>query len=275
MTHQPTKMKKSIITYGLMAGIVISMLMLYNVNSASYREGNFDFDRSLMIGYASMLIGFSFVYIGIRKYRDKYREGIITFRRAFKTGSIMVLIASTIYVAAWLVDYFYFIPDFLKKNSAHMLDGLRATGASPVEIDQQAKEMAPFAPMYKNPFFNAMMTYIQILPVGLVITLISSFILKRKMRKFIHSIVTYKVASTFSQLLEGWFTVYKQYLSVSFISANKVSLFTFPHYIGNRSALILGRDHGKTVCTISAVLDGENGLPLDVYFKNDLDNLRR
>ena len=68
----------------------------------------------------------------------------------------------------------------MEKYSAHMLDQLRASGASQVEIDKQAKEMADFATMYNNPFFNAMMTYIEILPVGLVVTLISSFILKRK-----------------------------------------------------------------------------------------------
>ena len=91
-----------------------------------------------------------------------------------------MLVASTVYVAAWLVDYFYFIPDFMEKYSAHMIDQLKASGASQVEIDKQAEEMATFAVKYKNPFFNAMMTYMEILPVGLVVTLASSLILKRK-----------------------------------------------------------------------------------------------
>ena len=95
----------------------------------------------------------------------------------------MVLIASTIYVAAWLIDYFFFIPDFMEKFSAQELDKLKASGASQVEIDKQTKEMADFARMYKNPLFNAMMTYAEILPVGLIVTLISSLILKRKTAK--------------------------------------------------------------------------------------------
>ncbi|MEO6671174.1 MAG: DUF4199 domain-containing protein, partial [Ferruginibacter sp.] len=97
--------------------------------------------------------------------------------------SMIVLIASSIYVVAWLIDYFFFIPDFADKLSAHMLDELKATGASQLEIDKQTKEMENFARMYKNPFFNAMMTYIEILPVGLIVTLISSLILKRKNAK--------------------------------------------------------------------------------------------
>ena len=61
-----------------------------------------------------------------------------------------------------------------------MLDEMKASGASQVEIDKKTKEMENFARMYKNPFFNAMMTYAIILPVGLIVTLISALILKRK-----------------------------------------------------------------------------------------------
>lgn len=177
------KMKKNILIYGLIAGILVSFLMLFSVNTLSHCEGSIDYDTSMLIGYASMLIAFSLVFVGIRNYRDKYNEGVISFGKAFKTGILIVLIASTIYVAAWLIDYFFFMPDFLDKYSAHTLDQLKAGGASPAEIEQQTKEMADFARMYKNPFFNAMMTYMEILPVGLLVTLTSSLILKRKNRK--------------------------------------------------------------------------------------------
>jgi hypothetical protein len=93
---------------------------------------------------------------------------------------MIVLIASTIYVVAWLIDFYFFIPDFAEKYSVQMLDKLKASGASQIEIDKETKEMANFARMYKNPFFNAMMTYAEILPVGLIVTFISSLILRRK-----------------------------------------------------------------------------------------------
>src|SRR6186713_177454 len=177
------KMKKNIIIYGLIAGIVVSILMLFSINYISHVDGKVDYNTSLLIGYASMLIAFSLVYVGIRNYRDKYNGGVISFGKAFKIGAMIVLIASTIYVVAWLIDYFFFIPDFMEKFSAQELDKLKASGASQIEIDKQTKEMADFATMYKNPFFNAMMTYVEILPVGLVVTLISSLILKRKSAK--------------------------------------------------------------------------------------------
>ncbi len=173
-------MKKNIIVYGLIAGAIVSVLMLSSVNYLSHCEGNVDYDTSMLIGYASMIIAFSLVFVGIRNYRDKYNEGVISFGKAFKIGILIVLIASTVYVVAWLIDFFFFIPDFMKKYAAHMLDELKASGASPEEIDKQTKEMAYFGRMYQNPFFNAMMTYTEILPVGLIVTLISSLILKTK-----------------------------------------------------------------------------------------------
>jgi hypothetical protein len=176
-------MKKNIIIYGLIAGIIVSVLMLSTVNYISHCEGNVDYSTSMLIGYASMLIAFSLVFVGIRNYRDKYNGGVISFGKAFKTGVMIVLIASTIYVVAWLIDYFIFIPDFLENYSTQELDKLKESGASQVEIDKQAKEMASFARMYKNPFFNAMMTYVEILPLGLIVTLISALILKRKATK--------------------------------------------------------------------------------------------
>jgi hypothetical protein len=173
-------MKRNIIVYGLIAGFIVSVLMLVSVNYISHCEGNVDYDRSLLIGYASMFISFSLVFVGIRNYRDKYNAGIISFGKAFKIGIMIVVIASTVYVVAWLIDYFFFIPDFMEKYSAHMIEELKAGGASQVEIDKQVTEMESFGKMYKNPFFNAMMTYMEILPVGLVVTLISSLILNRK-----------------------------------------------------------------------------------------------
>jgi hypothetical protein len=176
-------MKKNVIIFGLIAGIVVSMLMLFSVNYISHCEGNVDYSTSMLIGYASMLISFSLVFVGIRNYRDKYNEGVISFGKAFKIGILIVLIASTIYVVAWLIDNYFFIPDFAEKYSIHTLDKLKAGGASQIEIEKTTKEMANYVRMSKNPFFNAMMTYVEILPVGLIVTLISSLILKRKPAK--------------------------------------------------------------------------------------------
>lgn len=173
-------MKKNILVYGLISGIVVSVLMLASVNYYSHCEGSVDYNTSMLIGYASMLVAFSLVFVGIRNYRDKFNDGIISFGKAFKIGLFIVLIGSTIYVAAWLVDYFYFVPDFMDKYAAQMVEELKANGASQADIDAKTAEMTSFINNYKKPLFNAMMTYMEILPVGLVVTIISSLILRRK-----------------------------------------------------------------------------------------------
>jgi len=173
-------MKRNILVYGLISGILVSTFMLISMNYISHCEGSVDYETSMLIGYASMLIAFSLVYVGIRNYRNKYNGGVISFGKAFKIGILIVLIASTLYVIAWMIDYFFFMPDFMDKFCANSIAKLKAEGASQMEIDKETIKMADMARMYKNPLWTAILTYAEILPVGLVVTLISSLILKRK-----------------------------------------------------------------------------------------------
>ncbi len=84
----------------------------------------------------------------------------------------------------------------------------------------------------------------------------------------------YKVATTVDEVIDAWCVVYRQYLAASLISPNEMSLFTFPEYISNNTAVILGRKMNKTVCTVSAVIDSPLGIPLDSYYHDELDQLR-
>ncbi|MDA3613804.1 DUF4199 domain-containing protein [Polluticaenibacter yanchengensis] len=173
-------MQKNILVHGLIAGIIVSVIMLFSMNYYSHCQGNIDWNTSMLVGYASMLIAFSMVFVGIRNYRNKFNNGVISFKKAFQIGILITLIASTIYVLSWLVFYFYFIPDFMDKYGVQEIQNMKTSGATVAEIESKTKEIAAFSKMYKNPFFNALMTYAEILPVGLIVTLISAFILKRK-----------------------------------------------------------------------------------------------
>lgn len=87
--------------------------------------------------------------------------------------------------------------------------------------------------------------------------------------------MNYKVASSLSEVLDAWCVVYRQYLAASLIGPNEYSVFTFPEYLSNNTAVILGSKMNHTVCTVSAVLDGDRGLPLDSYYRKELDELRK
>jgi len=172
-------MKKIVIVNGLIAGLIVGAML---VITAGIYHSNGNFENGMLIGYATMIIAFSMVFVGIKSYRDKYNQGLISFGKAFRIGILITLIASTIYVIAWMIDYYFFIPDFGEKYAAYMLEKQRASGASAAEIAEQTKKMTEFTAMYKKPVFVALFTYVEIVPVGLLITLISAFILKRKAR---------------------------------------------------------------------------------------------
>ena len=170
-------MKKIVIVNGLIAGVIVAAMFLITMG-LYHKNGNFD--GGMWVGYASMLLAFSLIFVAIIRYRDKYNNGVVSFGKAFRIGFYITLIASTIYVVTWLIDYYVFIPDFADKYATAILDKLKASGASAAKIANQTKEMASFKEMYKNPLFVILFTYIEILPVGLLLTLIASLILKRK-----------------------------------------------------------------------------------------------
>jgi len=177
-------MRKVTLTYGLMAGAIISVLMLLAM--ILWENGAIDFDNSALIGYGSMIIALSMIFFGIKSYRDNYQNGTIKFVKGLQVGALITLIASLMYAASW-ETFYQTIPEikatFMDKYAEHSLNKMKANGASPAEIEQKAKEMAGMAEMYKNPVIRFGFTMLEILPVGIAITLICAAALRRKDRK--------------------------------------------------------------------------------------------
>ena len=172
-------MKKIVIVNGIIAGLIVAAMFLITMG-LYHNQGNFE--GGMWIGYASMLLAFSLIFVAIIRFRDKYNNGVISFGKAFRIGLYITLIASTIYVVAWLIDFYVFIPDFADKYAAHMLEKLKSNGASAAEITSTTQQMDSFKEMYKNPVLVVLFTYIEILPVGLLLSLICELFLKRKVK---------------------------------------------------------------------------------------------
>lgn len=172
-------MKKIVIVHGIIGGLITAGMFLVTMG-LYHNNGNFE--GGMWIGYASMLLAFSLIFVAIIRFRDKFNNGSISFGKAFRIGLYITLIASTIYVITWLVDYYVFIPDFADKYAAATIDKLKATGASAAEIASTVKQMDSFKEMYKNPVMVILFTYLEILPVGLLMSLIAALILKRKQK---------------------------------------------------------------------------------------------
>jgi len=170
-------MKRNVWIFGTIAGLIIISFGLYSVRQC---YTNPDFQSNDVVGYAGMIAVFSLVFIGVKNYRDKYRSGIISFGQAFKTGLYITLVASGVYVVVWLVDYYIFVPDFLDKYIPHVLKEATRKGATEAELQEKAAEMANFKEMYKNPLFVVLVTFLEVFPVGLIVSLVSALFLKRK-----------------------------------------------------------------------------------------------
>jgi hypothetical protein len=169
-------MKKTILTFGLISGAISSLMMVATVPFAD-RIG---FDKGAVIGYTAIVLSFLLVFFGIRSYRDNVGNGQITFTKGFAVGISITLISCICYVLTWEVLYFHFLPGFMDKYGAHMIEKLKASGAGPDAILAQLQQVKKYKEMYDNPLFNAAMTFIEPFPIGLLITLISAAVLRRK-----------------------------------------------------------------------------------------------
>jgi len=167
-------MRKNIIICGLIAGLIVTVWMLGQMVNLFKIEG------SLWLGYTTMLVAFSLIFVAVKNSRDRYSDGTISFGKAFKIGLMITLIASTIYVVVWQFDYKYFASDYLDKYYAHQIADMKAKGASAAEISKATLNAQSFIKSYQNPLVNIAITYGEILPMGLVVSLIAALILKRK-----------------------------------------------------------------------------------------------
>lgn len=166
-------MKKIILTYGLIIGLIFISGALYMSYLLFYK--NPEIESNDFLGYVVMIIIYSLIFFGVRNYRNDYLNGFITFKNAFQTGALITLTASTVYVVIWLVCYYSFLPDYIDRYTAYVL-----RHASTSDFETKKKMMQEFQIMYKNPLFVILITYAEILPVGIVVSLISSFLLKKE-----------------------------------------------------------------------------------------------
>ncbi|MGD0911880.1 MAG: DUF4199 domain-containing protein [Terracidiphilus sp.] len=172
-------MKKTVLTFGLIAGVIISVLMDGSLLIASKLGSG---HNSMLLGYTMMVASFLLVYFGIRSYRDNTLAGQISFGRAFTCGILITLITTVCYVASWEVIYFNFIPHFMDSYWAAQIHKVQASGLDPATIAAKVAYIQHSQQMYQNPFVNMAYTFMEPLPVGLIITLVSAAVLRRKAR---------------------------------------------------------------------------------------------
>ncbi len=169
-------MKKIVLVFGLISGALMALFMFATMPFID----KIGFDKGYIVGYTGIVLAFMLIFFGIRSYRENIGNGTITFGRAFAVGILIAVISSICYVIAWQILYHTLMPDFFEKFSAHVIEKTRASGATPEAVQAKVQEMEQAKRLYSNPVLHVAFTFLEPFPVGLIITVISAAILRKK-----------------------------------------------------------------------------------------------
>jgi hypothetical protein len=178
-------MKRNILVFGTISGLIVSTFMATSMAIVGCSGGEKGMGiLSMVIGFASMAAAFAFIFVAIKNYRDKQNGGVVTFGKAFMMGLAVSFIASTMYVITWGVEFHYFLPNFMDKYSAMQVKQLEASGMTGTVLQEKLKGIEDMNFKYKNSIvYFAFATYMEIFPVGILMSLIGALVLKRKKAK--------------------------------------------------------------------------------------------
>ncbi len=172
-------MQKLVLRYGLIAGAILVVFMFFSfLLLGGSEEPNFQLME--IIGYLTMLIALSSIFIGIKKYRDEHLGGVISFAEGFKMGILISLVASILYVLGWLIISNTIAKDFGEQYFNYYIENLKASDLPEQELQERIESFEKNKDLYSNPLVQMGTSFLEIFPLGLIITLISALILRRK-----------------------------------------------------------------------------------------------
>lgn len=166
-------MLRLILAFGLAAGIIAILPMSYMVAGSDDPAAH-----SMVAGYAVMLLALSLVFVGVKRYRDRMLGGAIRFLPALGVGLAISAVAGVVYAIGWEVTLAITDYAFVDDYAAAALEAKRASGASAAEIAKLTADMAAFKAQYMNPAFRLPMTFAEIFPVGLLVSLVAAALLR-------------------------------------------------------------------------------------------------
>ena len=169
-------MWRDILKYGAIAGLVVAAVMIVGFWSAG---GDMPHGwLGMAIGYATMLVAFSAVFMGIKHQRDVGGGGVIKFWPAFGMGLAISFIAALFYVVAWELVQATIVDDFAGSYGASVIAAEKAKGIDPAALAKLTAEMEAFKTQYADPKFRLPMTFAEIFPVGVLVSLVSALVLR-------------------------------------------------------------------------------------------------
>lgn len=168
-------MIRLIFSHGLVAGLLVG-LPLFGLTVA--RQGHPPMPYGALLGYLTMLVALSAVFVAVKRQRDRDGGGVIRFWPAFGLGLGISLVASVCYVLAWEAALAVTKMDFGADYAKALIAQQVAQGVSGEALAKFSAEMEDFARQYRNPLYRLPMTFAEIFPVGLLVSLVSAALLR-------------------------------------------------------------------------------------------------
>ena len=162
-------MLRKILSWGVIGGVIAGGLL--SISVLALRQ------HGMASGYLIMLLGLSTIFVAIKRQRDIEQGGVIRFWPAFGLGIGISVIAGIVYVAIWETSVALAGVDFAGDYARAVIAQQKANGASGAELAKVSVEMAAFQAQYANPLFRWPMTFVEIFPVGVLVSVVSAGLL--------------------------------------------------------------------------------------------------
>lgn len=133
---------------------------------------------SELFGYLVMLIALSLIFVGIKRYRDQTLGGVIGFPRALLLGLLISAVSSIIYVLAWELYLYRTDYAFIDQYVSHVIESHRQAGMSEQALAAEMAELETLKANYARPLFRMFITFTEIFPVGVVVSLVAAGLLR-------------------------------------------------------------------------------------------------
>lgn len=167
-------MSRIVSLYGIIAGLIVAVPTIVFMVFVPPQE----MQNGVVYGYVTMIVALTAVFIGIKHYRDRELGGVIKFGRALLVGLAISAVASLLYAIAWEISLASTGFDFPAAYTKMTMEAARAKGATPAELEQVARQAEQFTRMYSNPLFRLPITFAEMFPIGVLISLISAAVLR-------------------------------------------------------------------------------------------------
>ena len=164
-----------VLIYGIVAGLIVAVPMVASMLVLTAQTAP---DNGALIGYLTMIVALTAVFLGVKHYRDKVLGGAVKFVPALLVGLGISAVASAIYAIGWELSIALTGFDFGAAYTQTMLEAARAKGASAEELARVTEQAAAFARMYSNPLYRLPITFVEMFPVGVVISVLSAALLR-------------------------------------------------------------------------------------------------